>query len=590
MAIAFSFRRFFLFVLIRFPDSLSGDVVGIRGVKGKETIKITLVASTHWTPPFVRRNGHFQCGRVDCEYSESPVLRKDLHVSQDLWAKIRKTVPDKKKFPTDGSLSLTDALTQLERAQELDRTRKLGTTVRERSYSWELLYGNGSHENEFGGDSSVAAADGRRDGESALFEKLREFDVLLFFGSYDPEEFDALSYHEYLRARSFATASGSPSQDHEPDESWMRKPVSHAADSRRPDSEPESEGSEARRVSRKKQRWLIGHKEDSCHPLDYLRQFVPPDQFPQVRSLYSDLRADVFWPSLYFFPRQAPGEHAARQVEDIFLRNGGENNIREGDSHSYESSRSPVRNDRDTNTIGRVAVPERSGIRDLPRLPPFLSYLDSPSYEDILREIQNQNRTRPILYISAKYKAPSNRDYWVRELRDLASKVPTLDSGTGVPPEKRSTAKAISAIPDGDEYLVSAGEAFYNLPEGDENLFLIRERTKSAMQPQLERYRDPRFAAFKFYLAAHNHNCRHYTDEKLVKPYYHGSVPIVVGVPKEDVLMVAPPKSFIHVDDFRTAKELKSYLEYMQFFFSCAFSINSGPSLNFFVVLVIRHA
>ena len=37
-------------------------------------------------------------------------------------------------------------------------------------------------------------------------------------------------------------------------------------------------------------------------------------------------------------------------------------------------------------------------------------------------------------------------------------------------------------------------------------------------------------------------------------------VPIVMGAPKEDYEKVAPPHSFIHVDDFRSPRHLAEYL------------------------------
>ena len=40
-------------------------------------------------------------------------------------------------------------------------------------------------------------------------------------------------------------------------------------------------------------------------------------------------------------------------------------------------------------------------------------------------------------------------------------------------------------------------------------------------------------------------------------------VPVVYGAPVEDYLAIAPPHSFIHVDWFRSAKELGEYLLYL---------------------------
>ncbi len=40
-------------------------------------------------------------------------------------------------------------------------------------------------------------------------------------------------------------------------------------------------------------------------------------------------------------------------------------------------------------------------------------------------------------------------------------------------------------------------------------------------------------------------------------------VPIVLGAYKEDYLDVAPPNSYINVDDFKSIEELADYLKYL---------------------------
>lgn len=66
---------------------------------------------------------------------------------------------------------------------------------------------------------------------------------------------------------------------------------------------------------------------------------------------------------------------------------------------------------------------------------------------------------------------------------------------------------------------------------------------------------------YKFYMAFENSNCRQYITEK----FWHNAlendiVPVVMGAPKEDYERVAPPHSFIHVDDFPSSHELSRYL------------------------------
>lgn len=71
---------------------------------------------------------------------------------------------------------------------------------------------------------------------------------------------------------------------------------------------------------------------------------------------------------------------------------------------------------------------------------------------------------------------------------------------------------------------------------------------------------------YKFYLAFENSNCREYITEKLYKNAFgnndldHLVIPIVLGAPKKDYVKLAPLNSFIHVDDFKSAKHLAEYL------------------------------
>ena len=70
---------------------------------------------------------------------------------------------------------------------------------------------------------------------------------------------------------------------------------------------------------------------------------------------------------------------------------------------------------------------------------------------------------------------------------------------------------------------------------------------------------------YKFYLAFENSiGCKDYFTEKF---WYNslraGVVPVVWGPKKEDILKVAPTKSFIHVDDFEHPKKLIQYLNYL---------------------------
>ena len=66
---------------------------------------------------------------------------------------------------------------------------------------------------------------------------------------------------------------------------------------------------------------------------------------------------------------------------------------------------------------------------------------------------------------------------------------------------------------------------------------------------------------YNFFLAFENSNCKDYITEKFwLQGLIAGPVPVVMGAPKEDYLRVAPPNSFVHVDDFESPEHLARYL------------------------------
>ncbi|KAL7056991.1 hypothetical protein AAHC03_019045 [Spirometra sp. Aus1] len=66
---------------------------------------------------------------------------------------------------------------------------------------------------------------------------------------------------------------------------------------------------------------------------------------------------------------------------------------------------------------------------------------------------------------------------------------------------------------------------------------------------------------YKFYLAFENSNCKDYITEKLFRnALQYGMLPVVMGTSRDDYCALAPPNSFIHVDDFSSPAELANYL------------------------------
>lgn len=66
---------------------------------------------------------------------------------------------------------------------------------------------------------------------------------------------------------------------------------------------------------------------------------------------------------------------------------------------------------------------------------------------------------------------------------------------------------------------------------------------------------------YKFYLAFENSNCRDYITEKFfLNALSNDVLPIVMGGHPDDYKKLAPPNSFIHVDYFRSPRELAEYM------------------------------
>ncbi|XP_076021244.1 alpha-(1,3)-fucosyltransferase 7 [Genypterus blacodes] len=67
-----------------------------------------------------------------------------------------------------------------------------------------------------------------------------------------------------------------------------------------------------------------------------------------------------------------------------------------------------------------------------------------------------------------------------------------------------------------------------------------------------------------FYLAFENTEARDYISEKLWKNAFQaGSVPVVLGPSRATYEALAPPRSFIHVNDFTNTADLAAYLKHL---------------------------
>ena len=68
---------------------------------------------------------------------------------------------------------------------------------------------------------------------------------------------------------------------------------------------------------------------------------------------------------------------------------------------------------------------------------------------------------------------------------------------------------------------------------------------------------------YRFYMSLENSRCRDYITEKFFLALNNSLVPIVYGASRADYEAVAPPHSFLHVDDYGTPRELAGHVKYL---------------------------
>ncbi|VDO82308.1 unnamed protein product [Schistosoma mattheei] len=69
---------------------------------------------------------------------------------------------------------------------------------------------------------------------------------------------------------------------------------------------------------------------------------------------------------------------------------------------------------------------------------------------------------------------------------------------------------------------------------------------------------------YKFYLSFENSLCQDYITEKFFEnALMNDVIPVVMGASIEEYKSVAPPNSFIHVDQFSSPRQLAEYLHYL---------------------------
>ncbi|KAF4653266.1 hypothetical protein FOL47_010613, partial [Perkinsus chesapeaki] len=99
---------------------------------------------------------------------------------------------------------------------------------------------------------------------------------------------------------------------------------------------------------------------------------------------------------------------------------------------------------------------------------------------------------------------------------------------------------------------------------GVEDAVMLKRKRNHKNTSKLKQCMRDIAAKYRFYLSFENSRCNKYITEKFWRPLWKGNVPVVLGgLARTDYDEIAPPGSYIHVDDFKTTRELSNYLQYL---------------------------
>ncbi|XP_053274193.1 4-galactosyl-N-acetylglucosaminide 3-alpha-L-fucosyltransferase FUT6-like, partial [Pleuronectes platessa] len=126
-----------------------------------------------------------------------------------------------------------------------------------------------------------------------------------------------------------------------------------------------------------------------------------------------------------------------------------------------------------------------------------------------------------------------------------------------------------------DDCILTDNRSFYSQAEGvifhHKDIILHLENMPKEPRPHFQKWiwfdqlkpedYSPTLASCKFYLSFENSLHVDYMTEKVNGPLVAGTVPVVLGPPRENYEQFLPNGSFIHVNDFPDAKGMAEYLQ-----------------------------